>query len=133
MLNLRQSGKGTLKGTVRLRLSALLCLLLLLGASTAEVAHHHPGDFPAQKNTLSQQNQLNQTGQQDSQKKKSSETLCPLCIAMHGVLPVAAPAAPAPVAVVVETPQAAASSHYSSLWSFELFGRPPPVSVVAHV
>jgi hypothetical protein len=43
-----QTGKR--KGpSTRLRLSALACLLLVLAASTAEVAHRHPGDFDSQQ------------------------------------------------------------------------------------
>ncbi len=106
----------------RLRLSALVCMLLLLFASTAQVAHHHVGDLPLTKS--SQQ-------KAPAPQQKDAESLCPLCIAMHSALPVAAQIAVVPVALAHEVHAALPASQYLSLWRFELFGRPPPQPVRA--
>jgi hypothetical protein len=92
-------------------------MLLLLFGSTAQVAHHHAGDLPLSKS--SQQ-------KAPAPHQKDAESLCPLCIAMHSALPVAAPVAQVPVALAHEVDTALPASRYVSLWTFELFGRPPP-------
>jgi len=125
MKNLSHPGKST-----RLRLSALVCLFLLLGASTAEVAHHHPGDLDAQQTSL-QSSRQHAPAQNQNQNQKENEARCPLCIAMHAVLPVAAHVVIAPVAFEHEVFLAASSFHYTSRWSFELFSRPPPALATA--
>jgi len=116
MKNLSHPGKS-----IRLRISALVCLLLLLGASTAEVAHHHPGEFASR-----QTSRQHLPAQNQNQDQKDNEARCPLCIAMHAVLPVAAHVVVAPVAFVHEVLLALTTFRYTSRWSFELFSRPPP-------
>ncbi len=116
-----QSGKRKGIG-LRLRLSALFCLLLVFAASTAEVAHRHPGDFDAPQQAANQ----HAPGQNQAPNQKDNEARCPLCIAMHGVLPVAAPVVLAPVALTYEALRAPTTFHPVTRWSFELFSRPPP-------
>jgi hypothetical protein len=107
----------------RLRLSALVCMLLLLVASTAQVAHHHADRLP-----------LARSGQQKSPpapQQKDTENLCPLCIAMHSAMPAALHVSVVPVGMQHEIRPVPAVSRYASLWRFELFGRPPPLPVGA--
>ncbi len=121
-----QTGKREGPST-RLRLSALACLLLILAASTAEVAHHHPGEFGTQQQTTSR----HAPAQNQTPNQKDNEARCPLCIAMHGLLPVAAPIALAPVALTYELLLTPPSFRYTSRWSFDLFSRPPPSLALA--
>ena len=86
------------------RVAALLCLLLIVFATTVQVCHIHP----------------EQNGQTDN---------CPLCVAMHSALPAslhtvaAAPVRAARTYVVAERASAG-----GRIWAYELSNRPPPVA-----
>jgi hypothetical protein len=103
----------------RLRLSVVVCMLLLLFAGTAEVAHTHPGDLALGK---SLQNS-------PVQPARNAATLCPLCIAMHSTMPVAPHVVVMPAELARTNRAVPAASKYVLLWRFELFGRPPPAPV----
>ena len=83
-----------------MRVSTLVCLLLLALVTLVQVAHVHPAATDADH--------------------------CPICVVMHSAAPVAV-AAPAPVIVVNATPVAVRVVHsVARRWHYTLFNRPPP-------
>ena len=102
-----------------LRLVASLCLLLVVGASSAQAAHMHGKLLP---------NQAAQAGAAaDLSQVPGGEDGCPLCMAMHSALPSVMTLQPLQL-VLVECPVAAAVEHArSAQWHFAMFSRPPPV------
>ncbi len=100
-----------------LRLLAMMCVLLICIASTAEVCHSHPDISAATKN---------------SQQNAPAPDHCPLCVAMHTALPAAAHTAPDPVLQVQAVAPRTMAVQLALRWNYELFSRlPPALSVVA--
>jgi hypothetical protein len=102
-----------------MRTLALACLLMVSVVSFAQAVHIHgewlPGDAHKAK-ALTGASQV-----------PGGEERCPLCIAMHSALPVAAHDEAARL-VLVECKPAQATDHApESNWHFALFSRPPPV------
>lgn len=94
---------------------ALFCLLFLLFASTAQACHNH--DAPASQ----------------SSRGALTQDHCSLCVAMHSALPTTMHAAPNPVLRVQDCLTRVSAVEPETHWSFNLFGRPPPAPVAAHV
>jgi hypothetical protein len=94
-----------------LRLIAMLCVLLISIASTAEVCHSHPDLSSASKN---------------SQRNAPAPDHCPLCVAMHTALPATAQTSPDPVLQVQMIVPRTVALQRALRWSYELFSRPPP-------
>jgi hypothetical protein len=100
-----------------LRVMAMMCVLLLCIASTAEVCHTHPGISSTSK---------------DSRQNAPGPDHCPLCVAMHTALPATWHTAPDPVLQTQPMAPRAVAVQRVQQWSYELFSRPPPaVSPVA--
>ena len=106
---------------VWLRRVALLCLLLAAFSSTAQAVHMHGQWLPHQQSQVSMAVDASQA---------PSEAACPICVAMHSALPVAA-AMPA-TELVADKPirVAAAADHVpDEAWHYARFSRPPPVEI----
>ena len=102
-----------------LRVLAFACLLLVAGASTVEAVHVHGEWLPhhaAQVGAAADGSQL-----------PGGEEHCPLCVAMHSALPVAAHVAPARLEMVQCRLAQAVDRASESTWHFAMFSRPPPV------
>ncbi len=96
-----------------LRVLAMVCLLVLCLASTAQVSHVH-GEVP---------------GGHDSQTSRQPvPDHCPLCLAMHSALPATERTAPEPVLQVRAVPLKTFTVQRLQRWSYELFSRPPPAT-----
>ncbi len=93
-----------------MRWVAVLCMLLIMVASTVELCHTHPDAVkPLQKQ--------GQTAPTDH---------CPLCVAMHSALPTALQVAPEPVMMVGTVQGPAIDTRRRLLWAHGLASRPPP-------
>ena len=103
-----------------MRWFAVLCVLFLGAASTAQAAHNHGSARTAAHQQWD--------GPSDGQNTPSGDEHCPLCVAMHSVLPAALPAAPGPPALVLLTISAPAERDVAADWHFARFSRPPPIS-----
>lgn len=114
-----QSGTNGHAQSLWLRVLASLCLLLVVGASSAQATHIHGKLLP---------NQAAQVGAAaDISQLPGGEERCPLCVAMHSALPAAVSLQPVQL-VLVECSVAAAVKHsHDSPWHFAMFSRPPPV------
>jgi hypothetical protein len=99
-----------------LRLMALMCILLIGIASTAEVCHTHPGVVTASKNSSQNAPGQNVPGPDH----------CPLCVAMHTAMPTTASASFEPVLQAQAVAVKLAAEEWALQWSYELFSRPPP-------
>lgn len=106
-----QFGQSAQQQPFWLRLMALMSLMLICVASTAQVCHSH-GDVAPTKN---------------SQPNAPAPDHCPLCVAMHSALPSGAKTAPEPVLQVQMVLFKAVALQSLQRWSFDLFSRPPPV------
>jgi hypothetical protein len=87
------------------RLLAMVCLLLVGGASTAQAAHIHGQWLP---------------------QTQGGEEHCGLCMAMHAALPVAMRVEPVRLALVARVAIEADERAAASSWHFAMFSRPPP-------
>ena len=96
-----------------MRLLAMLCLVLVCVASTAQVCHSHSDLAPLQK---------------DSRQNSSTPDHCPLCVAMHSAMPAEEHQAPEPVLQVQPISSATAPMQRVGQWSFDLLSRPPPAA-----
>ena len=95
-----------------LRVLAMVCLLVLCMASTAQVCHVH-GEAPDSKDSQSS--------------RQTVPDHCPLCVAMHSALPATERTAPEPVLQVQAVLHKTFAVERLHRWSYELFSRPPPV------
>jgi hypothetical protein len=95
-----------------LRLIAILCVLLIGIASTAEVCHTHPGASLVTKG---------------SGQNVPAPDHCPLCVAMHSALPTTAGVSIGPALHTQPVALRVVATQRVQQWSFELFSRPPPV------
>lgn len=103
------------RGQRWLRLLALVCVLLLGGASTAQVCHSHEDASALRKGS--------------SQNVPADH--CPLCLAMHTAMPAVERTAPLPVVEVWQAPGEEQTTERARELDFSLFSRPPPVSAAS--
>jgi hypothetical protein len=98
---------------------AFACLLLVVGASSAQAAHIHGKLLP------------NQSAQVDTAADASqvpgSEASCPLCVAMHSALPTVVSLQPVPMVLVECKLATVVEQGHDAQWHFAMFSRPPPV------
>jgi hypothetical protein len=106
-----QPGRIAQRQPVWLRLMALMCILLIGIASTAEVCHTHPGAITSSK---------------DSRQNVPSPDHCPLCVAMHTAMPTTTTAASEPVLEAQPLALKLVAEEWALQWSYDLFSRPPP-------
>jgi hypothetical protein len=119
MLRIFQPGRIAQRQPVWLRLMALMCILLIGVASTAEVCHTHPGTIASSRNS----------GQNVPGSNVPGPDHCPLCVAMHTALPATASASFEPVLQAQPVAVKLAADAWALQWSYELFSRPPPASL----
>src|SRR5882757_8631019 len=96
-----------------LRLVAMLCVLVICIASTAQVCHTHP--------------EIASTSSKNSPQNAPGPDHCPLCVAMHTALPATLNTASEPVLEIQRVLFKAVELARLQRWSSELFSRPPPV------
>lgn len=102
---------------LRLRVAALLCMILVAVAGVAQAAHIHGKWLP---------NSAAQVSAHTALSDGVAEDACPLCVAMHSALPVAGFAALV-VALLLEVGGFAFLSRKPRrTWYFAAFSRPPP-------
>ena len=121
MMTTRKLTSGIAAPSLWMRWLALVSLLIIVVASSAQAAHIH-GDFlPHHEPHAATQNQSPQAG---------DEASCPLCVAMHSALPTSANFQ-ATIQLPVTSPAVEVLSRASSPdWHFTLFSRPPPSSAL---
>jgi hypothetical protein len=101
-----------------MRMLALVCLLVVGFASSAQAAHVHGEWLPHQAAQLG--------SAADSSQLPGGEINCPLCVAMHLSLPMSEQLASIGL-VLVECKLATVVDHVpSAQWHFAMFSRPPP-------
>jgi hypothetical protein len=105
-----------------LRVLAFACLLLVVGASSAQARHIHGQWLP--------QKAIRAGAPPDASQLPGGENSCPVCMAMHSALPVAAHVEVVRM-VLVECKVVQAVDHApETLWHFTMFSRPPPVETL---
>ncbi len=105
-----------------LRVLALACLLVVVGASSFQAIHIH-GEWLPQK-------AMHAGAQPDGSQMPGGEKDCPLCMAMHSALPVATHV-DALLLTLVECKVVQAQNHApETQWHFAMFSRPPPVETL---
>ncbi len=105
-----------------MRVLAMLCLLLVGGASTAQAAHIHGQWLPHHAAQAGEPMQAAQS--------PGGEERCALCMAMHAALPVSMRVQPMRVALVAVAVAESADRVADSPWHFAMFSRPPPAAAV---
>jgi hypothetical protein len=105
-----------------MRVLAVLCLLLVSGASTAQAAHIHGQWLPHHAAQAGEPMQAAQS--------PGGEERCVLCMAMHAALPVSMRVEPVRVALVAVRVFESADRVVDSHWHFAMFSRPPPAADV---
>jgi hypothetical protein len=111
----REPGAGL--RPIWLRVTALICVLLVGVAGIAQAAHIHGEWLPSSATQVAAHTTL---------APAIGEDACPLCVAMHSALPVTGFAALL-VALLLECNLLLASTHNPrTLWYFAAFSRPPP-------
>ena len=121
---IKRAKRGAVEQTHPLwvRVLAFACLLLVVGASSAQAIHIH-GEWLPQK-------AVRATAALDGSQTPGGEESCPLCMAMHSALPVAAHVVAVRL-VLVECEVAQGVDHApETLWHFAMFSRPPPVETL---
>ena len=114
-----QRGAGASTHPYWIRLLATACLLLVGLASSVEAVHIHGDWLP---------HHAAQVGTQaDGSQVPGGEEHCPLCVAMHSTLPVAAKVAPVRLVLVAVKAVSVVDRLPNSQWHFARFSRPPPV------
>jgi hypothetical protein len=100
---------------------AVLCLLLVAFSSSAQAVHVHGQFLPHQQSQVDIAVDASQG---------PGEAACPLCVAMHSTLPVAA-TVPATVLVADKPMRSAlvADRVPDEAWHFARFSRPPPAQI----
>ena len=114
-----QRGAGTPAHPLWMRLLATACLLLVGLASSVEVVHIHGDWLPHHGAQIA--------APADGSQVPGGEEHCPLCVAMHSTLPVAAKIAPVRLVLVAVKAVSVVDRLPSSQWHFARFSRPPPV------
>jgi len=101
-----------------LRTLALLCLLLVAFSGTAQAVHVHGQWLPHQQAQVDVAVETSQA---------PGEAACPLCVAMHSALPVAATVPSTQIVADKAVCIAAATDLVpDEAWHFARFSRPPP-------
>jgi hypothetical protein len=116
-----QPGRIAQRQPVWLRLMALMCILLIGIASTAEICHTHSVALATSKNSGQ-----NVPGSNVPGSNVPGPDHCPLCVAMHTALPTTATASFEPVLQAQPVALKLAAEVWALQWSYELFSRPPP-------
>jgi hypothetical protein len=101
-----------------IRVLALLCLLLVAGASTAQAAHIHGQWLPHAAAHVSEPATAAQLA--------GGEERCALCMAMHAALPVSLRMEPVYVELIARVPVETDDRVVAASWHFAMFSRPPP-------
>jgi hypothetical protein len=101
-----------------MRWVAAFCLALVSVMGTAQAVHTH-GSLLLQKTAVVH---VQTAGQLDD-----NEASCPLCTAMHSVLPAPLRAGLPPPVLDAILPAGLELSASEAHWAFALFSRPPPV------
>ncbi len=105
-----------------LRVLAFACLLLVVGASSAQASHIHGQWLP--------QKAARVAAALDASQLPGGENSCPVCMAMHSALPVAAHVEALRM-VLVECKVVQGVDHApETRWHFAMFSRPPPVETL---
>lgn len=104
---------------VRLRVAAVLCVVLMMVVGVAQAAHIHGQLLPSHATQASAQSALDGGVAEDA---------CPLCMAMHSALPVTSFAVVSPGSRQAANPLLASSRKPRTPWHFAAFSRPPPSS-----
>jgi hypothetical protein len=105
-----------------LRALALACLFLVVGASSVQAVHIHGQWLP---------NHAVQVGAAaDGSQLPGGEDHCPLCVAMHSALPVAAHVEPTRLVLVECRAVRGIDRAPESAWHFAMFSRPPPTETL---
>lgn len=94
-----------------LKLAALLCLLLVIAASTAQASHVHDEILHSTRNTP---------------QRPAVPDHCPLCVAMHSASPAHIKTVQDPVLLARYVRPAPITTGHSSIRASELQTRPPP-------
>ena len=98
--------------TAWIRVLALVCLVVVMIMSTAQVAHTH-AEFSALK-------------QGPNHKSPVPDDHCPLCVAMHSALAVPQQFIPEPMLSMQRLDSVGAEAARLFRWRFVLASRPPP-------
>jgi hypothetical protein len=101
-----------------LRVLTLACLLLVVGASTADAVHIHGEWLP--------HHDVRATAAADGSQLPGPDS-CPLCVAMHSALPVVARLEAVRLELVQCRLAQGVDRAPETTWHFAMFSRPPPV------
>jgi len=101
-----------------MRVLAMLCLLLVGGASTAQAAHIHGQWLP--------HHAVRAGEPMNAAQLPGGEEHCLLCMAMHTALPVSLRVEPVRLALLRCVASETADRVAESPWHFAMFSRPPP-------
>lgn len=100
-----------------LRVAALFCVLLVSVAGVAQAAHLHGKWLP---------DSSAQAAAHSAQSAAAGEEGCPLCVAMHSALPMAALGALVVALLLAINLLLASTQRPRAPWNFAAFSRPPP-------
>ena len=103
-----------------MRVLAMLCLLLVGGASTAQAAHKHGRWLP--------QSAVKASVPMNAAQLPGGEERCQLCQAMHLAMPASMRVEPARLVLVACKATEWADRVAESQWHFAMFSRPPPAA-----
>jgi hypothetical protein len=104
--------------TLWVRLFALASVWLMLAVTSVGAAHHHGEWLPHHSAQVA--------GHADASGVPGAEDDCPLCMAMHSAMPVAAPAVAWVTLLEPAAVPTAADRLPEAQWHFAMFSRPPP-------
>ena len=122
MIKRAQRGAGEQAHPLWMRVLTLACLLLVVGASSVQAIHIHGEWLP--------QNAIHAGSLPNGSQAPGGEEHCPLCVAMHSALPVAAHANTF-LLTLVECKLVQALNHApETQWHYAMFSRPPPVETL---
>jgi len=114
-----QRGVGEQAHPLWLRVLTFACLLLMVGASSAQAIHIHGQWLP--------QSAVHAGSLPDGSQEPGGEEHCPLCMVMHSALPVAMHVDVLQLVLVECKPVQAVNHAPETLWHYAMFSRPPPV------
>jgi hypothetical protein len=121
---MKRAKRGVVKNAqpLWLRVLALACLFLVVGASSAQAIHIHGQWLP--------QSATHVGSVPDGSQGPSGEEHCPLCVAMHSALPVSSHV-DLLLTTLVECKVVQALHHApETQWHYAMFSRPPPVETL---
>jgi hypothetical protein len=105
-----------------LRVLTFACLLLVVGASSAQAIHIHGQWLP--------QSTTHVGSVPNGSQGPGGEEHCPLCVAMHSALPVSSHV-DLLLTTLVESKVVQALNHApETQWHYAMFSRPPPVETL---